>query len=74
MKTEKEARDLAQWLVDTSNGLGIKTTAVLTKMDDPIGMAVGNSVEVIESIECLQGKVPHDLEELVCTEGTVCWS
>lgn len=69
MKNEKDARELAQWLADTANGLGIKTTAVLTKMDNPIGMTIGNSVEVIESIECLQGKGPKDLEELVCIQG-----
>ena len=69
MKNEKRSRELAQLLVDTSNECGIKTTAVLTKMDHPIGMTIGNSVEVIESIECLQGKGPKDLEELACIQG-----
>lgn len=71
MQSEKDARELAQFLTDTSNGLGIKTTAVLTKMDHPIGMAIGNSVEVIESIKCLRGKGPKDLEELMCTQGGI---
>ncbi len=69
MKNENEARELAQCLANTANGLGIATTAVLTRMDEPIGMMIGNSVEVIESIECLQGKAPKDLEELICTQG-----
>ena len=69
MKSEQEARKLAQGLANTANGLGIATTAVLTRMSEPIGMMIGNSVEVIESIECLQGKAPKDLEELICTQG-----
>jgi thymidine phosphorylase len=71
MKNEKDARELAQWLANTASGLGIATTAVLTKMDEPIGMMIGNSVEVIESIQCLQGKAPKDLEELICTQGNM---
>ena len=69
MKDINKAQELAQWLANTASGLGIKTTAVLTRMDEPIGMMIGNSVEVIESIECLQGKAPKDLEELICTQG-----
>ena len=69
MKNEKSARELAQGLVNAAHGLGIETTAILTKMSEPIGMMIGNSVEVIESIECLQGRAPKDLEELVCTQG-----
>ena len=71
MKNEKDARELAQCLTNTASGLGIATTAVLTKMDEPIGMMIGNSVEVIESIQCLQGKAPKDLEELICTQGNM---
>jgi thymidine phosphorylase len=71
MKNEKDARELAQWLANTASALGIATTAVLTKMDEPIGMMIGNSVEVIESIQCLQGKAPKDLEELICTQGNM---
>ena len=71
MKNDKDATELAQCLANTAHGLGIATTAVLTSMDEPIGMMIGNSVEVIESIECMQGKAPKDLEELICTQGTV---
>lgn len=74
MKSEKDARQLAQCLVNTSNGLGIATVAVLTKMSEPIGMMIGNSVEVIESIECMQGKASKDLEELICTQGIAIFS
>ncbi|XP_067861498.1 thymidine phosphorylase [Heptranchias perlo] len=63
------ARELAQYLVDVGNRLGIRTAAALSKMDNPIGRCIGNSLEVIESIECLKGKGPEDLEGLVTCLG-----
>ncbi|XP_028255724.1 thymidine phosphorylase [Parambassis ranga] len=63
------ARELAQLLVRTGNGLGIKTGAVLSTMDTVIGRCVGNSLEVIESLETLKQKGPDDLLELVTTLG-----
>ncbi|CAA6679107.1 MULTISPECIES: thymidine phosphorylase [unclassified Lentimonas] len=61
MKTESEARELAESLVRISAGVGKPTTAVLTRMDQPLGCAVGNALEVIESIDCLKGQGPEDL-------------
>ena len=58
--------------VSASNGLGIKTVAVITKMDHPIGYGIGNALEVAESILCLQGNGPKSLNELVCTLGETC--
>eukprot|EP00050_Salpingoeca_kvevrii_P022446 m.126600 g.126600 ORF g.126600 m.126600 type:complete len:460 (+) comp9709_c1_seq1:336-1715(+) len=69
MKTEARARELAQSMVNAGCGAGVNTVAVLTKMDNPIGRMIGNAVEVAESVYCLQGKGPADLEELVCCEG-----
>ncbi|XP_074482011.1 thymidine phosphorylase [Sebastes fasciatus] len=63
------ARKLAQSLVNAGNGLGIRTCAVLSVMDATIGRFVGNSLEVIESLETLKGKGPDDLMELVTTLG-----
>lgn len=65
MKTEAEARKLAESLVAISRGVGKPTSAILTRMEQPLGRAVGNSLEVIESIECLRGQGPEDLME--CT-------
>eukprot|EP00112_Aurelia_sp_Birch-Aquarium-sp1_P026079 Seg9010.2 transcript_id=Seg9010.2/GoldUCD/mRNA.D3Y31 product="Thymidine phosphorylase" protein_id=Seg9010.2/GoldUCD/D3Y31 len=68
-KTREVADTLANAMVTVSAGLGIKTTAFITEMDNPIGKAVGNSVEVAESLDCLNGKGPEDLLELVCKQG-----
>jgi len=65
----EDARYLAQTLVDTAEGLGIDCTALITQMDHPIGKTIGNSLEVAESIQCLHGEGPEDLEELVCLQG-----
>jgi pyrimidine-nucleoside phosphorylase len=64
MKTLRDARTLAQSLVRTGAGLGRKVSALLTRMDQPLGRKVGNFLEVEESIECLQGKGPSDLVSL----------
>lgn len=65
------AKELAQQLVSAGNGLGIRTGAVLSSMDTTIGRCVGNSLEVIESLEALKGNGPDDLMELVTTLGGV---
>lgn len=56
-------------MVEVSEKVGIKTCAVITNMDHPIGNMVGNSLEIIETVECLQGRGPEDLMELVVTQG-----
>ncbi|XP_030296469.1 thymidine phosphorylase [Sparus aurata] len=63
------AKELAQSLVSAGNGLGIRTGAVLSCMDGTIGRCVGNSLEVMESLEALKGRGPDDLMELVTTLG-----
>jgi len=64
MKTRDDARALAQSLVDIGNRNRVRTEALLTAMDTPLGRAVGNSLEVIECIETLKGNGPKDLETL----------
>ena len=65
------AEELARSMVDAANGMGIHTTAVLTSMEHPLGCAIGNSLEVLESVESLCGSGPEDLEELVCVQGGI---
>ena len=64
MKTVSEAEQLAQSMVRAGQLAGVRTEAVLTRMDAPLGRAVGNAVEVIESIDTLRGQGPRDLTEL----------
>ncbi|HSE26241.1 MAG TPA: thymidine phosphorylase [Pyrinomonadaceae bacterium] len=58
MREEARAKDLAHALVSTGNSCGIKTRALLTDMNQPLGRAVGNSLEVLECIDLLQGDAP----------------
>src|SRR5262249_11914289 len=64
MKTRDNARRLAQSLVAIGNANGVRTEALLTAMDAPLGCAVGNALEVIECLETLKGRGPKDLETL----------
>lgn len=61
MKTLDDAVKLASLMVRIGNGVGRKTYAVLSDMNQPLGLAVGNSLEVIEAIETLKGEGPADL-------------
>lgn len=67
MREEKDAMALAETMVDIGEGLNRKTTAVISDMNQPLGKAVGNSLEVIEAIETLKGNGPKDLLE-ICLE------
>ena len=64
MKTEADARALAESLVATGELAGVRTEALLTTMDEPLGRAVGNALEIVESIETLKGRGPSALEAL----------
>jgi pyrimidine-nucleoside phosphorylase len=64
MKTLEQSRELARGLVNTGQAFGIRTEAVISRMDAPLGRAVGNASEIIESIETLKGHGPADLESL----------
>lgn len=65
MQTKADARKLAQAMVALGNECGTNTRAILTDMNTPLGRAAGNWLEVKESVECLEGKGPADLLELV---------
>jgi thymidine phosphorylase len=64
MKDQAKARELAQTMVAIGQEHNVATTALLTSMDTPLGRAVGNAVEVEESVRALQGNGPDDLMEV----------
>src|SRR5439155_3158228 len=64
MKTYADSRRLAESLVSIGNRSGVKTEAVITLMDTPLGRAVGNALEVIECVDVLKGGGPSDLVDV----------
>ena len=64
MKTLEKSRELARWMVEIGKRAGKRVRALITDMGTPLGYAIGNSLEVIEAIETLNGNGPQDLTEL----------
>ena len=70
MKNEADAQCLAKTMVDIGASANKKVVAVLTNMDEPLGNAVGNTLEVMEAIDSLKGNGPKDLMEVVFALGS----
>ncbi|MDU4326092.1 MAG: pyrimidine-nucleoside phosphorylase [Clostridium celatum] len=70
MKPPETSKELAQEMVDIGKHLGRETIGVISDMDQPLGYAIGNSLEVKEAIELLKGNGPKDLLELTLTIGS----
>ncbi len=67
MKSEKDAAFLAELMVETGERMGKQMVALITDMDQPLGLMIGNALEVIECVEIMRGGGPGDLREL-CLE------
>lgn len=65
MKTREQAEILARSMVDVGRAMGVRSSVMLNAMDEPTGHAAGNALEVAEAVQCLQGRGPQDLEDLV---------
>lgn len=69
MKTQEDAEKLASLMVEIGNADGKKTMAVITDMEQPLGNAIGNTLEVQEAIDILKNQGPEDITELCITLG-----
>ncbi|MGX7349775.1 pyrimidine-nucleoside phosphorylase [Dolosicoccus paucivorans] len=65
MKTLEESTELAEALVEIGKSVGMKTMALISDMNQPLGNKIGNSLEIEETLDLLKGKGPEDLHELV---------
>ncbi|MCM6795760.1 pyrimidine-nucleoside phosphorylase [Levilactobacillus brevis] len=69
MKTMDDSRKLAKALVGIGKGVGMDCMAIISDMNQPLGNAIGNALEIKESIDLLKGQAPADITELVMTLG-----
>lgn len=70
MKNKEDATELSNMMKDIGKLANRETVCVLTNMDEPVGYSIGNTLEVIETIECLKGNIPDDIKEIITTIGS----
>ncbi len=70
MKSEEDAKKLAEEMIKIGKMVNREVVCILTKMDEPLGFAVGNNLEVIEAVKFLKGDMPEDLKQVVLELGS----
>jgi len=70
MQTKEDAIEISKIMKDIGTLANRETVCVLTNMDEPVGKAVGNTLEILETIECLKGNLPEDIKEIILTLGS----
>jgi len=70
MKTKEEAIEISKIMKNIGEQANKETICILTNMNEPVGKAVGNTLEIIETIECLKGDIPKDIEEIILELGS----
>ena len=69
MKTKEDAIKISKMMKDIGTLANRETVCVLTNMDEPVGRAVGNTLEILETIQCLKGNMPEDIKEIILGIG-----
>lgn len=69
MKTKEDAIKISKIMKDIGTLANRETVCVLTNMDEPVGHAVGNTLEILETIKCLKGEMPEDIKEIILGIG-----
>ena len=70
MKNKEDAEKLSNIMKEIGDLANRETVCVLTNMNEPVGYAVGNTLEIIETIECLKGNIPEDIKEIIMAIGS----
>ena len=70
MKNKEDATELSNMMKDIGALANRETVCVLTNMNEPVGYAVGNTLEIIEVVECLKNNIPEDIKEIITTIGS----
>ena len=70
MKNKEDAIKLSNMMKDIGDLAGRETVCILTNMNEPVGYSIGNTLEIIETVECLKGNIPEDIKEIITTIGS----
>jgi len=70
MKTKEDAEKLSKTMKEIGKLADRETVCIITNMNEPVGKAIGNTLEIIEAIECLKGNIPEDIKEIVLALGS----